>query len=247
MRGLVPELPFSNIWAAQHAIGKLPANSALHLGILNSFRSWNFFELPHKNILAYCNTGGFGIDGCLSSMLGASLASPDRIFFGVIGDLAFYYDINALGNKHVSRNLRLIVVNNELGQEFRNSRSLSGSALGEGADPFIAARGHFAGQSRGFLKSYAEDLGFEYLAASNKEEYLANIERFTVPEMTEKPMFFELFIDTKDETKALDLVMNIDVSAITPLKMRAKSAAKRTVKALIGSRNIRRIKKLLGR
>ena len=50
---------------------KLPENSVLHLGILNSLRSWNFFEVP-TSVSAYSNVGGFGIDGGVSSLIGAS-------------------------------------------------------------------------------------------------------------------------------------------------------------------------------
>lgn len=40
------ELPFSNIWMARQLAPCLPENSVLHLGILNTLRSWNFFEIP---------------------------------------------------------------------------------------------------------------------------------------------------------------------------------------------------------
>lgn len=59
------------------------------MGIYNSLRSWNFFELP-KGVLGKCNVGGFGIDGGISSLVGASLVNPDKLFFGVFGDLAFF-------------------------------------------------------------------------------------------------------------------------------------------------------------
>ena len=243
VRGILPELPFSNAWIAQNTINSLPENSILHLGILNSLRSWNFFELPDKNISAYCNTGGFGIDGCLSSLVGASLVSPEKLCFGVIGDLAFYYDINALGSRHIGKNIRLIVINNGRGQEFRIYEGLSGGTFGEDADPFIAASGHFAGQDREFLKHYAEDLGFEYLSASSKEEYLANLGRFTTPEILDKSIFFEVFTDTKDESDALSAINNIDAAGILPVSVRAKKAAKR----IIGAKNIRAVKRLLRR
>ena len=237
----MPELPFSSAWIAQNTINKLPAHSILHLGILNSLRSYNFFEFPDNTICTYCNTGGFGIDGCLSSLLGASLASPDKLCFGVIGDLAFYYDINALGSRHITNNLRLMVINNGRGQEFRNYGSLSDHALGEQSDRFIAACGHFAGQSRGFLEHYAQNLGFEYMSASNKEEYAAAVEHFTSPETLSSPLFFEVFTDTKDESDALSLIQNIPA-----LKLMSKSArAKRAVKKVIGRKNITAIRKIM--
>ena len=61
----MPELPFSNDWIAQVTASRLPENSVLHLGILNTLRSWNFFEIP-ETVTCFCNTGGFGIDGIVS-------------------------------------------------------------------------------------------------------------------------------------------------------------------------------------
>ena len=99
----LPELPFSNIWMAQHMVDKLPSGCELHLGIYHSLRSWNFFKLP-VGIQAKCNVGGFGIDGGVSTMMGASFAHPEKLFIGVLGDLAFFYDMNVVGNRHVGNN-----------------------------------------------------------------------------------------------------------------------------------------------
>ena len=244
---LVPELPFSNLWIAQNTIPKLPSGSVLHLGILNSMRSWNYFEYPHNDIYAYCNTGGFGIDGCLSSLAGASIASPEKLFFGVIGDLAFYYDINALGNRNIGKNLRLMMVNNGRGQEFRIYHSFAGSNFGENTDPFMAAAGHFARDNRDFLRHYAEDLGFEYLSASNKEEYLAHLEHFTTPEILDRPIFFEVFTDTKDESDALAEILGIEALKLLPAPERRKRLIKRAVKKLLGKKLTKLVKQIRGR
>jgi len=80
----IPEIPFSNIWIALNCSSKIPFGSVVHFGILNSLRSWNFFELP-EGVTSMCNVGGFGIDGCLSTLIGASLITPDKLYFSVIG------------------------------------------------------------------------------------------------------------------------------------------------------------------
>ena len=85
--------------------------------------------------------------------------------------------MNSIGNRHVGANFRLLLVNNGKGTEFRNFNH-PGAAFGEDADWFIAAAGHYGNKSPALVKHYAEDLGFEYLTASNKEEYLANIVQF---------------------------------------------------------------------
>ena len=242
----MPELPFSNAWIAQHTINKLPEDSVLHLGILNSLRTWNFFECTVNNAAVYCNTGGFGIDGCLSSLIGASLASPNKLCFGVIGDLAFYYDINALDCGQIGRNLRVIVINNGCGAEFKLYNHFA-MKFGDDGDSFMAARGHFAREGRILLKHYAENLGFEYLSASNKEEYLACLDRFTTPEMLDKPIFFEVFTEPKDESDALFGINTINIDKLFPASTRIKRTAKKIVKAVMGPKNIARVKRLLGR
>lgn len=237
IRAKIPELPFSNVWCAQRMAPMLPEGSVLHLGILNSLRSWNFFPVD-SSIRAYCNTGGFGIDGCMSTMIGASLASPEKLFFGVVGDLACFYDLNSLGNRHVARNVRIMVVDNGVGTEFKNFNHKA-AAFGEEADAYMAARGHFGNRSHELLCHYAEDLGFEYLCASSKEEFLAAVERFTTPEQAERPMFFEVFTDSQSESDALEAMYSLEVSAT--------GAAKDAVKGILGDKGVAAVKKILGR
>ncbi len=237
VRALVPELPLSNPWLAQNVGPMLPEGSVLHLGILNSLRSWNLFPLD-PSIRCYCNTGGFGIDGCVSSLVGASLASPDKLFFGVVGDLACFYDLNSLGNRHVGPNVRLMVVNNGVGTEFKNYNHKA-AAFGDEADAHMAARGHFGNKSRDLLRHYATDLGFEYLSAETKGEALAAAERFTTPGRGDRPMLFEVFTDSRDESDALEALYTLEVDA--------KGAARQAVKSIIGERGIAAAKRILGR
>ena len=48
--------------------------------------------------LRFCNVGGFGIDGAMSSFIGTSIAVPEKQHLLVLSDLAFFYDLNVLGN-----------------------------------------------------------------------------------------------------------------------------------------------------
>lgn len=216
----IPELPFSNIWIASKMAGRIPENSVIHFGILNSLRSWNFFELP-DSVLSSSNVGGFGIDGDISSLVGASLAHQDKLYFGVLGDLAFFYDMNVLGNRHVGNNLRILLVNNGKGTEFRNYDH-PGALFGENADNYIAAAGHYGNKSRALIRHYAEDLGFEYFSASGKEEFEQAYMRFLEPELTSKPILFEVFTDHVDENEALYIIKHISQSPKEKIKQFAK-------------------------
>ena len=203
----IPEIPFSNIWIAQKTIGKLPKGSEVHFAILNSLRAWNLFEKP-KGINAFANTGGFGIDGCLSTLVGASLMDKEKLFFGIVGDLAFFYDINVLGNRHLGNNLRIILVNNGCGTEFYNYNHPV-SVLNETEKSIIAGNGHFGNKSRDLVRQLSQSLGLRYMSANNKNEYLANIDEFVSEKHTERSIIFEVFTESADESEALEKVNTI--------------------------------------
>jgi len=225
-----PELGFGNIYVAKRLSAGLPENSVLHFGIFNSLRSWNFFEL-NPSIQSSCNVGGFGIDGAVSTLIGASLANPQKIHYLAVGDLAFFYDLNSLGNRHIGNNVRILLVNNGRGIEFRK-KDHPGYAFGESADMYIAAGGHFGNMSKSLVKNYAEDLGFEYITASNKEEFEAVYARFVSEEPTEKPMIFEIFVDKANEIFNLDAVRHIK-GINSPLLEQISDKAKSGVKAFL--------------
>lgn len=220
----LPELPFSNIWMAQQMCNKLPKGCELHLGIYHSLRSWNFFKLP-VGIQAKCNVGGFGIDGGVSTMMGASFVHPEKLFIGVFGDLAFFYDLNVIGNRHVGNNVRILLINNGKGNEFRNYNHPC-YFLGEQADQYVAAAGHYGNMSRKLVKDYATDLGYEYLVASNKNEFKSVVDRFLIPEVTDKPMLLEVFTQTEDESSALEQILNIILDSKLTLKNTIRQMAK---------------------
>jgi len=230
LRANIPELPFSNIWCAQQMASKIPKNSVVHFGILNSLRAWNFFEFA-ESIESSCNVGGFGIDGCLSTLIGASLANKDKKYFAMLGDLAFFYDMNSIGNRHVGNNIRIMLINNGRGTEFRHY-SHPASILKEDADLFVAAAGHYGNQSTNLVKHYAEDLGFKYIKAADKKEFLEVVEQFTNEQRTDCPIIFEVFTNPEEESKALAMIRNIEKNA----------SIKHYIKQKIGTQNIELIK-----
>jgi len=235
----MPEMPLSNVWLASQMAHRIPEGSTILFGILNSLRSWNFFELPNS-VVSACNVGGFGIDGNMSSLLGASLANSEKLYFGVIGDLAFFYDMNCLGNRHVGANLRILLVNNGKGTEFRQyNHHVSHLGLGESADEFVAAGGHFGQKSPVLVKHYAEDLGFDYIKASSKEEFEQVYEQFLAPELSGKPILFEVFTDSDDESQALRLISNIEENT--------KGKAKGLARQVLGDSGFKKLKKVLGK
>lgn len=220
----LPEIDFSNVWIAKTLFDKIPSGSYLHFSIFNSLRSWNFFQLD-SSIHTSCNVGGFGIDGAMSTLLGSSLSHPDVLHFLIIGDLAFFYDMNALGNRYVGKNIRILLINNGRGTEFRKFDHPC-MIFGEDADPYMAAAGHFGSQSKDLVRLYGQNLGFEYLTAASKDDFLSKYEKFVKPNITNQPLIFEVFTNTNSESEAIDAYRHIIKDELLDLKNKAKGVVK---------------------
>ena len=236
----IPELPFSNIWTASQLSARLPKGSLFHISASNSRRCWNMFHLP-EGVKCTSNVGCCGIDGCTSSMIGSSLASPNRLCYLVIGDLAFFYDLNSLGNKHIGSNIRILLINNAVGGEFKLSVHPC-YAFSEEADKYMAAAGHYGAKSPTLVKHYAEDLGFQYFSATNKEEFLSALESFTNPQITDKPMLLEVFTNHEDENEALRLMTSI-VNEPQTIQNKVASA----LHSVVGEKGVSVVKSILGK
>lgn len=216
VRANIPELPLSNIWVASKLSKELPDNSFLHLGILNTLRSWNFFDIPNQ-IMSTANVGGFGIDGALSTLVGSSLTCHNKLHFCILGDLAFFYDMNALGNRHIGNNIRILIINNGKGTEFKQYNHHA-AYFKEQADSFIAAADHFGSKSPFLVKNLAENLGFKYLSANSKNEFESLYKDFINIDFHEQSIIFEVFTNSEDESKALQLIQNIEKSPYSDIK-----------------------------
>ncbi|MFC5408283.1 2-succinyl-5-enolpyruvyl-6-hydroxy-3-cyclohexene-1-carboxylic-acid synthase [Larkinella bovis] len=107
-------------WAVvQRVLEALPVDSQLHVANSMPVRYVNLCGLDEKQQVAvFANRGTSGIDGCLSTAVGAALTTPKTVT-ALIGDVAFFYDRNALWNNLVPPNLRIIVLNNHGGNIFR--------------------------------------------------------------------------------------------------------------------------------
>lgn len=98
--------------------------------------------------------------------------------------------MNVLGNHHIGTNVRIMLINNGRGQEFRNYTHPA-AIFGNDADKFVAAGGHFGNMSKKLVHDYAIDLGFEYLSASNKEEFNSTCAHFLVKSKKINPLFWK--------------------------------------------------------
>ncbi len=215
-------VPFSNVSIAQFLHTKLPSKSIIQFSILNSLRVWNLFDL-NPDIECYSNVGAFGIDGGMSTLIGQSVITK-KLSFMVIGDLAFFYDMNSLGIRHIKNNLRILLINNNGGVEFK----LNGEDKNI-VDNYIAAANHY-----GNSKGWAESCNFKYLSASNMNEFESVYNEFL--SASDKPIILEAFILDKNESEAYHSLINKNK------KIDAKQILKNSVKKIIGENNYKRIK-----
>jgi 2-succinyl-5-enolpyruvyl-6-hydroxy-3-cyclohexene-1-carboxylate synthase len=96
----------------------LPEHSLLFVGNSMPIRDADTFLMTNnKQIRVMANRGANGIDGVVSSALGASTVTEPLVL--VIGDLSFYHDLNGLLAAKLHRlNATMIVINNNGGGIF---------------------------------------------------------------------------------------------------------------------------------
>ena len=118
-QGTIHQEQLNEFYCIKYLMDSLPSNCQLHLANSMSVRYANFIGvLPNKNIEIFANRGTSGIDGCVSTAVGQAL-STDKLVFLLVGDVAFFYDRNALWNQYIPNNLRIILLNNHGGSIFR--------------------------------------------------------------------------------------------------------------------------------
>ncbi|HEU5226181.1 MAG TPA: 2-succinyl-5-enolpyruvyl-6-hydroxy-3-cyclohexene-1-carboxylic-acid synthase [Ktedonobacteraceae bacterium] len=99
----------------------LPTGTTLYVGNSMPVRDMDtFFWGSERPLRSIGNRGGNGIDGVISSALGASAVSPrTEPVVLVIGDLSFFHDLNGLLAAHLHHlNLTIVLVNNDGGGIF---------------------------------------------------------------------------------------------------------------------------------
>lgn len=100
-------------------INAIPNNSNLIISNSTPVRDLDFFApKTTKNISVFTNRGASGIDGIISTSLGIVSANQKPTYL-IIGDLAFYHDINSLQiAKQYNIPLKIILVDNSGGGIF---------------------------------------------------------------------------------------------------------------------------------
>ena len=140
-----------------------------------------------------CNRGVNGIEGTTSAAAGCAAVTDDRVLC-VTGDLSFFYDQNALWNKNLRGNLRILLLNNGGGGIFTQLPGLEASPARDG---MVAA----------FHTAHAEGCcaqhGVEYRAAYNSEDLYSGI-TWLVQSDSDRPLLLEVVTDMERDKKMMN-------------------------------------------
>ena len=140
----------------------------------------------------YVNRGINGIEGSLSTAAGYSLAS-DKEVYCVIGDLSFFYDQNALWNRNLGGNFKILLLNNGGGAIFGKFDGLKES---NARDNLVMAKHNTS--AAGICSANH----INYIEASNVEELKAGLDKF-INMKTDSPTVLEVFTDAENDMNVI--------------------------------------------
>ena len=173
------------------------SQAEVHVANSLSIRYVNWTKEQFVDLEVFSNRGTSGIDGCLSTAVGAS-QKTSNLCISIIGDVAFHYDKNALWNNYIHKNLRIIVFNNHGGGIFRN---LAGASSLPELDEFMETRQNYKAENT------AKDAEMTYLKAENWEELESVIPIFLDPQ--NEASILEIFTDSISNAEALKKYMQL--------------------------------------
>ncbi|MCF8334636.1 MAG: 2-succinyl-5-enolpyruvyl-6-hydroxy-3-cyclohexene-1-carboxylic-acid synthase [Bacteroidales bacterium] len=184
------QAPWSDFKAFEQLHQNLPSHSVLHLGNSTPVRYALLFP-PDETMEYYANRGTSGIDGVISTAAGFAFLD-DRINTVVTGDLSFFYDSNGLWNKHLPRNLRIIVINNQGGSIFR---------IIPGPDTTDVLEEYFETRQELNIRGMAEAYGLKYYLCNEQSQMADVLRKIYQPQDT--AVVVEVRTPGKDNDKVL--------------------------------------------
>ncbi|MFD0975792.1 2-succinyl-5-enolpyruvyl-6-hydroxy-3-cyclohexene-1-carboxylic-acid synthase [Salinimicrobium gaetbulicola] len=183
-------IPYSDLKAMQAIVPRMPENHILHLANSSTIRYAQLFKWK-ESLKIYCNRGTSGIDGSISTSVGAAIVGEEPVLM-ISGDLSFFYDSNALWNNYIPKNFRIIIMNNQGGGIFR---ILPGDKNSETFDTYFETVHQLN------AKPVCELYGFEYAAANSSEEIEKELNGFF--DASDKPKVLEIFTPRKVNDEVL--------------------------------------------
>ncbi len=184
------KIPFSDFSVFDKILKQIPKGYQLQLANSSTVRYTQLFELD-PTLQVFCNRGTSGIDGSTSTAIGAASISKEPTLF-ITGDLSFFYDSNALWNKYIKHDFRIIIINNRGGGIFR---ILPGKEDSDIFETFFETRHSLSAQHLCGM------FGFDYHRVDVMESLQDEMKSFY--EDTGQPKLLEVFTPTLINDKIL--------------------------------------------
>ena len=157
----IKEIEFCDLRVFETVFNQIPEESQLQLGNSTVVRYSNLFDQPFQNKLrCFSNRGTSGIDGTLSTAVGAATATQ-KLTTVITGDLSFFYDSNALWITPFPQNLKIILINNKGGSIFR---IIDGPSSIDELEPFFEAKHNLSAEY------IAKTFGLDYAFCDNEAD-----------------------------------------------------------------------------
>lgn len=161
----IQNLAFSDLAAFKLISEKLPDDAMVFAGNSSVVRYLSYFN--QKKRCYFSNRGTSGIDGSLSAAAGVASKTTETVF-AIVGDLSFVYDSNALWNRDLPKNLKIILINNRGGGIFH---------LLKGPSESVAFTPFFNAYHPVDLKKLTEAFGLDYHFCKNQAEIENSIQQ----------------------------------------------------------------------
>ncbi|MFD1096387.1 2-succinyl-5-enolpyruvyl-6-hydroxy-3-cyclohexene-1-carboxylic-acid synthase [Salegentibacter chungangensis] len=184
------EIPYSDLKAMQLIVPEVPENYIMHLGNSSTIRYAQLFKWK-ESLHIFCNRGTSGIDGSISTAVGAACVNNEPTLM-ISGDLSFFYDSNALWNNYIPSSFRIIILNNSGGGIFR---ILPGNKNSENFETYFETVHNLK------AKPLCELYDLEYASATSEEEIKEGLSDFFGP--SERPKVLEIFTPRKVNDEVL--------------------------------------------
>ena len=191
-RSFLQSCPWSDLKAFELILNKIPSGSHIHQGNSSPVRYVQLFNYDRSSSY-YGNRGVSGIDGCTSTAAGSAYAN-DEVHTLITGDLSFLYDSNALWNKYIRGNLRIIVINNGGGGIFR---IIPGPDTTEVLDEF------FECEHPGSIQKIADAFDCPYMKAHDETELQKGLDWIYSDDAARRPKVLEIFTPKHQNDKIL--------------------------------------------
>jgi 2-succinyl-5-enolpyruvyl-6-hydroxy-3-cyclohexene-1-carboxylate synthase len=159
---------FNDLTVVNYLLTHIQSPAQLHVANSMPVRYVTMLGVDREGIEVYANRGTSGIDGCVSTALGAALISSLPVYL-LVGDVSFFYDRNGLLLSGLPENIKIVLLNNSGGTIFR---MIEGPASQPELERYFETRHAFTAERT------AADSGIHYFSVKAWSELTSEWEKF---------------------------------------------------------------------